>query len=120
MASKASMINRPDAFSVVETPAGKAKIESQNDHRSPSCTIFTIYVEDHTLGNLMRCQLMRDPDVVFAGYRNPHPLENVIEIRIQTNGTKSPHRALSECVTLLKAETDSLQKQFKDEMKMLA
>ena len=40
-----------------------------------------VYDEDHTLGNIVRMQLLRDKTVKFAGYRKPHPLENKIEIK---------------------------------------
>ena len=40
-----------------------------------------VHDEDHTLGNIVRMQLLRDKTVKFAGYRKPHPLENKIEIK---------------------------------------
>ncbi|MCL4152259.1 UNVERIFIED_CONTAM: hypothetical protein GTU68_054200 [Idotea baltica] len=32
---------------------------------------------------MVRMQLLRDPNVVFAGYKNPHPLEHKAILRIQ-------------------------------------
>lgn len=43
--------------------------------------LVTIQDEDHTLGNIVRYQLLHDKNVKFAGYRKPHPLENFIEIK---------------------------------------
>ena len=40
----------------------------------PSSSIFTFNKEDHTLGNLLRSQLLKSPHVRFAGYKVPHPL----------------------------------------------
>ena len=41
--------------------------------------------EDHTLGNTVRMQLHRDPNVVFAGYQVPHPSDNrVSSVRAAT------------------------------------
>ena len=40
----------------------------------PSSSIFTFNKEDHTLGNLLRSQLLKSPHVTFAGYKVPHPL----------------------------------------------
>ena len=37
--------------------------------------------ENHTLGNIVRYQLLKDKAVKFAGYRVPHPLESKIEIK---------------------------------------
>lgn len=42
--------------------------------------------------------LLRNPNVRFAGYRKPHPLENKIEIKIQTNGEITPATALKEAL----------------------
>lgn len=55
---------------------------------------FKLEREDHTMGNLLRMQLMRDKDVVFVGYRQPHPLEHHILLRVQTttNPTGSEER----------------------------
>jgi DNA-directed RNA polymerase II subunit RPB11 len=47
--------------------------------------IFTINKEDHTVGNMIRHQLLKDPQVLFAGYKNPHPLEHKIILRIQVS-----------------------------------
>lgn len=35
-------------------------------------------------------QLMKDPQVLFAGYKVPHPLEHKIVIRVQTTPDYSP------------------------------
>lgn len=40
--------------------------------------------EDHTLGNSLRSMLMRNKDVVFAGYSIPHPSEPKMNLRVQT------------------------------------
>ena len=53
-----------------------------------------VYDEDHTLGNIVRMQLLRDKTVKFAGYRKPHPLENKIEIKCQTTNEKKPAQAI--------------------------
>lgn len=43
-----------------------------------------MYLEDHTLGNLLRMQLLKDPNIIFAGYKVPHPLENRVELKVQS------------------------------------
>lgn len=35
----------------------------------PSTAIFTLNKEDHTLGNLLRSQLLKNPRVLFSGYK---------------------------------------------------
>ena len=44
----------------------------------PNAAIFTINKEDHTVGNMVRHQLLKDPNVLFAGYKNPHPMDNTV------------------------------------------
>lgn len=84
----------------------------------PNTGIFTIYLEDHTIGNIIKMQLLREENVIYAGYRAPHPLENKIEIKvkiirkIQTDGKISPHYALREAYKNLIADLDSLYKKF--------
>jgi len=50
----------------------------------PNSGTLTINKEDHTMGNLVRMQLLRDKQVKFAGYIHPHPLIHKIELRVQT------------------------------------
>jgi DNA-directed RNA polymerase subunit L len=50
--------------------------------------------QDHTLGNCLRYQLLQDSRVRFAGYKKAHPLEEKIEIKVQTNGEIAPPDAI--------------------------
>jgi DNA-directed RNA polymerase II subunit RPB11 len=52
------------------------------DSKFQNMGLFTIFLEDHTMGNLLKMQLLRDERVRFSGYRKPHPLENKIEIKV--------------------------------------
>ena len=71
--------------------------------------------EDHTIGNLLRMQLLRDPSVRFAGYMIPHPLINRIDMRIQTtSSTVSPVEVLSSAIEDLGNETDHVMSQATD------
>ncbi|KAH3835112.1 DNA-directed RNA polymerases I and III subunit RPAC2-like [Dreissena polymorpha] len=47
---------------------------------------FVINKEDHTLGNSLRYMIMKNPDTQFCGYSIPHPSEEKINFRIQTEG----------------------------------
>lgn len=76
---------------------------------------FRLNKEDHTIGNLFRCQLLRDPSVRFAGYHHPHPLVHYLNLKIQTNNsTVSPVEVLSSAIEDLANETDHLITQFQD------
>merc|ERR1719443_2282209 len=46
---------------------------------------FQFQGEDHTFGNVLRCMLMKDPDVEFAGYSVPHPSIDEMNVQVQTH-----------------------------------
>jgi DNA-directed RNA polymerase II subunit RPB11 len=58
------------------------------DNKKPNAGTFVLAKEDHTLGNLIRIQLLRDRNVRFAGYRMPHPLIYDCHIRVETIDSK--------------------------------
>ncbi|KAL5012754.1 hypothetical protein ScPMuIL_011305 [Solemya velum] len=62
-------------------------IESHRD--DDTCQTFVFHDEDHTLGNALAYMVLKNPDVQFAGYSVPHPSENRINLRIQTNGAQA-------------------------------
>lgn len=62
-----------------------------------------------------RRQLLLDPTVLFAGYKVPHPLENVITIKIQTDERSNPADALKRACQLLITQTLAVKKQFQDQ-----
>jgi hypothetical protein len=41
-------------------------------HRAENAKTYTFNKEDHTLGNLLRMQLLKDSTVKFSGYKMPH------------------------------------------------
>jgi len=57
-------------------------------------------------------QLLRDPKVIFAGYRNPHPLEHTIEVKIQTTDEYNPKDALLDAITALNKELSTLEENY--------
>ncbi|CEM36164.1 unnamed protein product [Vitrella brassicaformis CCMP3155] len=67
-----------------------------------TCATFQFVNEDHTLGNVVRYMLMKNPDIEFAGYSVPHPTENIMNLRVQT--TERPASSvLAESLTNLMA-----------------
>ena len=56
--------------------------------------------------------LLNNPDVLFSGYRVPHPLEYKIEIKIQTNGKIKPVSAFANSLDNITAEFDSMNTEF--------
>ena len=63
---------------------------------------FQISNEDHTLGNLLRFIIMKNPKVEFCGYTIPHPSEYVMNLRIQTGRGYSAVEAFNKGIEDLK------------------
>lgn len=53
------------------------------------------------------------------GYRKPHPLQNCIELKIQTSDELRPYDALKKGVDDLKGMTNKLKRSFQEQMKKL-
>ncbi|CAL1267345.1 unnamed protein product [Larinioides sclopetarius] len=107
-------MNAPPAFESFLLFEGEKKITIEKDTKVPNAAIFTVNKEDHTLGNLIRTQLLKDPNVLFAGYKNPHPLEYKILIRVQTVMEYSPQEAFTNAITDLISELSLLEERFKE------
>lgn len=66
---------------------------------------------------LIFSQLLKDPKVLFAGYKVPHPLEHKFVIRIQTTSNYSPEDAYMNAITDLMSELSLFEERFKDAIK---
>lgn len=95
----------------------KPKIEYKEDTKIAYAGTFTVNYEDHTIGNLMKNQLLADKqNVVFAGYKKPHPLENCVMVKVQTIAEKHPQDVFKNALSSLIEVNNSLRKQFKEGM----
>lgn len=91
--------------------------------------------EDHTLGNILRAHLLKDPHVLFAGYRGrlflvrnfieriltsavPHPLFATFELRVQTDGEITPKEALATCCKGIVSDLGQLSREFTKEFEL--
>ncbi|XP_060859713.1 DNA-directed RNA polymerase II subunit RPB11-like [Metopolophium dirhodum] len=111
-------MNAPPTFESFLLYDGEKKIVKELDTKVVNAAIFTINKEDHTLGNMIRNQLLKDPNVLFAGYKLPHPLEHKFELRIQTSCPEyTPQDALTNSLTDLLAELSLFEERFKDALK---
>eukprot|EP01080_Neovahlkampfia_damariscottae_P007689 gene7689-12155_t len=63
------------------------KVEIEQIDQNVATYIF--YDEDHTIGNSLRYILMKNKKTDFCGYTVPHPLENKMNMRVQTNSTST-------------------------------
>lgn len=93
------------------------RIIKELDTKVPNAAIFTVNKEDHTLGNMIRNQLLKDPHVLFAGYKVPHPLEHKFVIRIQTTSDHTPQEAFMNAITDLMSELSLFEERFKEAVK---
>ena len=60
---------------------------------------------------------MRDPQVLFAGYKMPHPLEHKFVLRVQTTPDYSPQEALSNAITDLISEITTFEARFRESLR---
>ena len=110
-------MNAPPTFESFLLFEGEKKITREQDTKVPNAAVFTINKEDHTLGNMIRQQLLKDPNVLFAGYKNPHPMENKVQLRIQTTSDYAPNDALMNAITDLISELSLFEERFREGLK---
>lgn len=107
-------MNAPErtASFLLDEESGERKIVYTPDTKVTNAGTFRLNREDHTVGNLLRMQLLRDTSVRFTGYIHPHPLVQFLDLKIQTNSSNiSPIEVLSNAIEDLGSETDHLTTQ---------
>ncbi|XP_073105527.1 DNA-directed RNA polymerases II, IV and V subunit 11-like [Elaeis guineensis] len=112
-------MNAPDRYERFVVPEGTKKVSYERDTKIVNAASLTVEREDHTIGNILRMQLHRDPNVLFAGYKLPHPLQYKIIVRIHTTSQSSPTQAYTQVVDDLDKELLHLKKAFEDEKNRL-
>jgi DNA-directed RNA polymerase II subunit RPB11 len=88
------MINIPNQPDSIVFSEKTEKIEFYKDKRNLNYGYFKIQKEDHTIGDLIQTQLLKEKNVVFSSYKQFHPLEHLIVLKIITNGIITPVEAL--------------------------
>ncbi|KAF7137811.1 hypothetical protein RHSIM_Rhsim07G0056500 [Rhododendron simsii] len=109
-------MNAPDRYERFVVPEGTKKVSYERDTKIINAASFTIEREDHTVGNILRMQLHRDENVLFAGYKLPHPLQYKIIVRIHTTSQSSPMQAYNQAINDLDKELDHLKNAFEFEL----
>lgn len=107
-------MNAPSAFDTFLLYDGEAKVIMEKDTKVRNAALFHVNKEDHTLGNMIRFQLLKDPKVLFAGYKVAHPLEHKFTLRIQTQSEYTPIDALINAINDLHSEISLLKERFDD------
>ena len=111
------MTNAPPRFESFLLMPGEKKMVIEKDTKVPNAACFYLNKEDHTLGNVLRDQLLKDPKVIFAGCRWTHPLENRMMIRVQTTPDHTPQAAFTEAVNALTRELEHLEDRLRESIK---
>ncbi|GJY46473.1 DNA-directed RNA polymerases II, IV and V subunit 11 [Tanacetum coccineum] len=109
-------MNAPDLYEQFVVPDGTKKVSYERDTKIINAASFTIEREDHTVGNIVRMQLHRDANVLFAGYKLPHPLQYKIIVRVHTTSQSSPMQAYNLAINDLDKELDHLKAAFEAEV----
>lgn len=90
--------------------------EARETTRGSSVTTFVFHDEDHTLGNSLRYCLSKHPNVMLAGYDVPHPSEQKVQIRVQTDG-EDTRKCLIDAAKALGTIADTYMEQLKQQIK---
>ncbi|KAI8326371.1 RBP11-like subunits of RNA polymerase [Martensiomyces pterosporus] len=109
-------MNAPERFEMFVLPEGARKIDIIKDSKMPNCIQFNIQKEDHTLANILRYKLLKHPQVMFAAYRSPHPLEYFVEIKVQTTSRTTPIAVMKEAIQSLVLEYGNIRSKFENEL----
>ena len=94
----------------------KLKIIPDKEEGDYNCT-YTFQNEDHTLGNILRYTLMKDPNTLFCGYSIPHPSEDLMNVRLQTkekNANDVMENAMNRIDEISDILSDKFQKALND------
>ncbi|KAI5192011.1 DNA-directed RNA polymerase II subunit RPB11 [Nematocida sp. AWRm77] len=71
---------------------------------------MSIRDEDHTLGNVLVTELQQREGVVFAAYKIPHPLQNILQVKVALESTEdSPVDAVKDVLKKLKRDCETIQ-----------
>lgn len=109
-------MNKPDDFDSWRLPddGSVEKVSCIPDQKVPNAMTFMIQREDHTLGNTLRMTLLEDENILFCGYRVPHPLEPAIQVKVQTRSADpGPVQAVQSALGGMLKELDTMEERFK-------
>lgn len=79
------------------------------DQQAHTC-VFFVRNEGHTLGNLVRMQMLKYEQVRFAAYKVPHPLKHKMVLRVQSTSNTTPRSCVVHAIDALDATLTHLIK----------
>ena len=86
------------------------------DNKENNFIQFELIKEDHTIGNAIQTELLENNNVIFSGYRIPHPLKPYLHIKIKTKSNTTPQNELQKSIKSLQKKIETIKKSFKNEM----
>lgn len=110
-----SGINAPERSELYVLEDGERPVEIQEDTKIPNAATIKIVKQDHTLGNMLRFQLLSMSTVRFCGYKVPHPLHPYFLIKIQTDGSVTPTQVVEQACNALISQVSLLTTKFNRE-----
>jgi len=102
--------------SPVKVP-GLGEVEVVVEEEGDELGVYTIYGEDHTIGNLLEKILLTIDGVELASYEMPHPLEPKIVVRVRTNGKLKPREALLKAIDKALELLEDLKRKYLEELR---
>ncbi|SMN18918.1 similar to Saccharomyces cerevisiae YOL005C RPB11 RNA polymerase II subunit B12.5 [Maudiozyma saulgeensis] len=108
-------MNAPDRFELFLLGEGESKLTIDPDTKSPNAIVVLFEKEDHTLGNLIRSELLLDSKVLFAAYKVEHPFFARFKLRIQTTEGYDPKDALKNACNNIINKLGVLKTNFETE-----
>ena len=75
-------------------------------------TIYRIPKEDHTLGNLIKEELLDHDEVIYAGYKMTHPLEHTLLLKVKTNDSTTPKKEIIRSINKIETDIDIIRKKL--------
>ncbi|KAL6929537.1 DNA-directed RNA polymerase II core subunit [Hanseniaspora valbyensis] len=111
-------MNAPDRFELFLLEEGQQKLTIVPDSKAANSILITFEKEDHTLGNLIRSYLLKNPKVLFAAYKIEHPLFSRFVMRIQTVNGYEPKQALKDACQSIVATLDKVSNAFQEEWEL--
>jgi DNA-directed RNA polymerase II subunit RPB11 len=106
------MNNIPNSLYSITLSDKICKIEYSQKKENLNYGVFKIQREDHTIGELIQTHLLKEKNVIFSGYKQVHPLEHYIVLKIITNGMITPIEALDLVLKDLYIEFSLLEENF--------
>lgn len=109
-------MNAQERYEKFVLPDDVAKVSVVSDTKIANAVSITVEREDHTVGNLLRHQLHRDPAISFVGYKVEHPLEHKVKFQIKSKEGAEPVQCFVNALQDLENEVGEILEQFCDKL----